>query len=61
MWIAVILLCCGMIIVGASEAPKPVGYGLVAIGIVALILTATNWGPRSHVQLDHVRQTVVLV
>jgi len=46
MWLAVILLCCAVIIMGAISAPKPVGYGLVAIGVVARILAATGWGPR---------------
>lgn len=47
MWLAVILLCCAVIIIGAVYVPaqKPVGYGLIVIGIVALIVAATGWGP----------------
>jgi len=59
MWLAVILICCAVIIMGAISAPKPVGYGLVALGVVALICAAAGWGPRYHGAIERGRSVVV--
>jgi hypothetical protein len=48
MWLAVILLSCAVIIIGALDVPKPAGYAIIALGILSLILTATGWGPGPH-------------
>jgi hypothetical protein len=63
MWLAVLLLSVGMIVIGALYIPaqKPIGATLIVLGILALILDATNWGPVHHVSLDRGRQNVVVV
>ncbi len=52
MWLAVILLCCAVIIVGALDVPKPAAYAVIALGVVALVLAATGWGPHYRGQLQ---------
>lgn len=59
MWLAVILLSCAVIIIGALDVPKPAAYALIALGIVALILAATGWGPHHQGQLDSPQRPAV--
>ncbi len=62
MWLAVILLCCAVIIVGALDVPKPAAYAVIALGVVALVLAATGWGPHYRGQLQpNLRHAVVAI
>lgn len=61
MWIAIILLACVGIIVGGVAVPKPTGWVVVVLSVLALIGDVLGWGPRYHVQFDQPHQIVRMV
>ena len=45
MLLAIIFICVALMIVGVVMTPKPAGWGVLALAILALLAYLTSWGP----------------